>query len=110
MEFTKIVKEFDCTRFEVGKVYYIKEHLLLSSTEQGVYLCTFVNDCNNEVALRKIVFLQGVYDGVQINISNDNFALIDEIQEVQFEVEWDTNFHEWRIFANIEPEVNNSES
>ena len=44
MEFTKTVEEFDCTKFEVGKVYYIKEHLLLSSTEQGIYLCTFVND------------------------------------------------------------------
>ena len=101
MEFTKTVEEFDCTKFEVGKVYYIKEHLLLSSTEQGIYLCTFVNDCNNEVAMRKIVFLQGVCDEVKININNNNFALIDEIHDVQFEAEWDTTFHEWRVFANI---------
>lgn len=110
MEFTKTVKEFDCTRFEVGKVYYIKEHLLLSSTEQGVYLCTFVNDCNNEVALRKVAFLQGVYDGIQIVINNDNFNLIDEIQEVQFDTEWDASFKEWRVIANIEPEVRDNES
>lgn len=110
MEFTKTVKEFDCTRFEVGKVYYIKEHLLLSSTEQGVYLCTFVNDCNNEVTMRKVVFLQGVYDGIQIVISNDNFNLIDEIQEVQFDTEWDASFKEWRVIANIEPEVRDNES
>ena len=51
--------------------------------------------------MRKVAFLQGVYDGVQINISNDNFTLIDEIHDVQFEAEWDTTFNEWRVFANI---------
>ena len=110
MKFTKTTEEFDCTQFEVGKIYYIKEHLLHDKREQGIYLCTHINDCHNEVVMRKVILLQGAFDGGQIIISNGNFNLIDEIQEVQFDTEWDTSFKEWRVTANIEPEVRDNES
>lgn len=107
MDITKTIEYFDCTKFEVGRIYYIDDDIL-NERERAIYLCTFVCDCDNTVVMRKIVLLQGVFDSKQMTLSNENYKHINEIQEVQFDVEYDTNFNEWRIITSIETGVNNN--
>ena len=47
MEFCKTVKEFDCTKFEEGQLYYIHWHDINNNTIKAIYLCDRVDKEDN---------------------------------------------------------------
>lgn len=105
MEFCKTVKEFDCTKFEEGQLYYIHWHDITDKPIKAIYLCDVVDKESNSIDLKRVVPIQGNCPAHTIRFDSDDVNCIDEVQEVEMDVEYNTNWGWWKIECEIQPEI-----
>lgn len=105
MEFCKTVKEFDCTKFKEGQLYYIHWHDINSKPIKAIYLCDVVDKESNSISVKRIVSLQGFCHAHTIRFEPRDVSCIDEVQEVEFETEYGTSWKEWYISSSVEPKI-----
>ena len=105
MEFCKIVKEFDCTKFEEGQLYYIHWHDINNKPIKAIYLCDRVDKEANSISVKRIVSLQGLCEAHTIRFEPRDINCIDEVQEFEFETEYDTSWSEWYVRGAVEPKI-----
>lgn len=105
MEFCKTVKEFDCTKFNEHQLYYVHWHDVNNKSIKAIYLCDVVDKESNSITLKMVVPIQGDCPVVAVRLGNGDVYYIDEVQEVEVDVEYDVSWREWRIRADIQPEI-----
>ena len=105
MEFCKTVKEFDCTKFEEGQLYYIHCHDINNKSIKAIYLCDRVDKETNSILVKRIVSLQGLCDAHTIRLGSNNVNCIDEVLEVGFETIYDVAQHEWHVRTDVSPQA-----
>lgn len=105
MEFCKTVKEFDCTKFEEGQLYYIHWHDIDNKPIKAIYLCDRVDKEANSILVKKIVSLQGFREAHTIRFEPKDINCIDEVLEVEFETIYDVARHEWHVRTDVSPQA-----
>lgn len=101
MKFTETIERFNPNAFDIGRLYYI--HMNSNDmTFKGIFLCYDKDKESREVEFVVVTELQGTSLCRSTMIGEKDLPHIKEIQPVEFNVEYDTNFAEWRIFTNIE--------
>ena len=105
MEFCKTVKEFDCTKFTKGTLYYVHWKSVNGKDIKQIYLCDDVDTEDNQILLKKVVALQGFCPAHTIRLGVEDTNNIIEVQEVEVETEYNVSWKEWQIRADIQPEV-----
>lgn len=105
MEFCKTVREFDCTKFEEGQLYYIHWHDINNKPIKAIYLCDRVDKETNSILVKRIVSLQGFCETHAIRFEPKDVNCIDEVQEFEFETEYDTSWKEWYVRGAVEPKI-----
>ena len=105
MDFCKTVREFDCTKFTVGVLYYVHWKDAIGKEIKQIYLCDDIDNEGNQVLLKRVVALQGFCPYHTLRLGNEDVNNIIEVQEVEFETEYNVSWKEWQIRADIAPEV-----
>lgn len=105
MEFCKTIKEFDCTKFKEGQLYYIHWHDINNNTIKAIYLCDRVDKEDNSILVKRIVSLRGICEAYIMRFGSGDVNCIDEVQEVEFETEYDISWKEWQIRADVSPQA-----
>ena len=105
MEFCKTVKEFDCTKFSEHSLYYVHWHDIEGRPIKAIYLCDVVDKESNSIDLKRVVPIQGNCPAHAIRLDSGDVYCIDEVQEVEMDVEYNTNWGWWKIECEIQPEI-----
>lgn len=105
MEFCKTIKEFDCTKFSEHSLYYVHWHDITGKPIKAIYLCDVVDEESNSIDLKRVVPIQGNCRAHTIRFGSGDVNCIDEVQEVEFETEYDISWKEWQIRADISPQA-----
>ena len=108
MDFCKTVREFDCTKFTVGVLYYVHWRDCDGKDIKQIYLCDDVDTEGNQILLKKVVALQGFCPYSNLRLGQEDVNNIVEIQEVEIETEYNVSWREWEIRADIQPEASNA--
>lgn len=106
MKITKQVEVFNANAFVEDKLYYLDENFC-SRRYQGVYICEEVDIEENIVKLKEIVDLNGYNLTPHIEINCRNYKDIIEVQPIEFDIDFDKEFKEWRacLYINIEEDM-----
>ena len=105
MEFCKTVKEFDCTKFNEHSLYYVHWHDIEGRPIKAIYLCDVVDKESNSIDLKRVVSIQGNCPAHAIRFGCSDAYCIDEVQEVEFETEYDISWKKWQIRADVSPQA-----
>lgn len=101
MEFCKIIKEFDCTRFSEHGLYYIHWHDIANKPIKAIYLCEVVDKESNSIVLKRVTSLRGDCSVYTIRLDSSNMNCIDEVREVIMNVEYNAKWDEWKVGCEI---------
>jgi len=110
MEFCKIIKEFDCAKFSEHSLYYVHWHDIAGKPIKAIYLCDVVDKKSNSIDLKRVVTIQGNCLAYTIRLGSGDVNRIDEVQEVEMDVEHNTNWGWWKIECEIQPEIREQKS
>ena len=105
MDFCKTVREFDCTKFNKGTLYYVHWKSADNMDIKQIYLCDDVDFDSNQILLKRIITLQGYCPYRDLRVGQEDVNNIIEVQEVEIETIYNVGWHEWTISANISPNV-----
>ena len=105
MEFCKTIKEFDCTKFEEGQLYYIHWHDINNQAIKAIYLCDRIDKENNSVKVVRIVPMSGKCPAHILVFEPKDVYCIDEVQIVEFEANYDISWRKWFVKATVDPEI-----
>ena len=105
MDFCKTVREFDCTKFTAGVPYYVHWKDAGGKEIKQIYLCDDVDTEGNQVLLKRVVALQGFCPYTTLRLGNEDVNNIIEVQEVEFETEYNVSWREWQIRADVQPQA-----
>ena len=105
MEFCKTVKEFDCTKFEEGQLYYIHWHDINNKPIKAIYLCDRDDKEDNSILVKRIASMQWFCEPRGIRFEPRDVSCIDEVQEFELETEYDTHWEEWSINGSVDPKI-----
>ena len=105
MDFCKTVREFDCTKFTAGVLYYVHWRDCDGKDIKQIYLCDDVDAEGNQILLKKVVALQGFFPYNALRLGNEDVDNIIEVQEVEVETEYNVSWKEWQIRADVNPQV-----
>lgn len=103
MEFCKIIKEFDCTRFSEYGLYYIHWHDINNKPVRAIYLCDVVDKKSYSIVLKRVVSIWGDCSAYTIRLGSGNMDCIDEVQKVVMNVEHDAEWFVWKVGCEIQP-------
>lgn len=105
MEFCKIIKEFDCTKFSEHSLYYVHWHDIEGKPIKAIYLCDVVDKESNSIDLKRVVLMQGNCPAHTIRFGSKDLHCIDEVQEINIETEYNTSWREWEIRIDVQPDI-----
>jgi len=105
MDFCKTVKEFDCTKFETGALYYIHWCDIEGKSIKAIYLCDDIDEEGNQIIIKKIISLQGFCPAHTLRLGVEDTNNIIEVQEVEFETEYNVSWKEWQIRVDVQPKA-----
>ena len=105
MDFCKTVKEFDCTKFTKGTLYYVHWKSVDGKDIKQIYLCDDVDFEGNQILLKKVVALQGYCPYYDLRVGNEDVDNIIDVQEVEVETEYNVSWQEWQIRADVQPKA-----
>ena len=105
MDFCKTVREFDCTKFNKGTLYYIHWKSADNKDVKQICLCDDVDFEGNQILLKRVVSLQGYCPYRDLRVGQEDVNNIIEVQEVDVETEYNVSWREWQIRVDVQPEA-----
>ena len=105
MDFCKTVREFDCTKFTEGVLYYVHWRDGDGKDVKQIYLCDDVDTEGNQILLKKVIALQGFCPYYKLRLGQEDVDNIIEVQEVEVETEYNVSWREWQVRVDVQPEA-----
>ena len=102
MKFTKTIEQFDYTKFNVGCWYYIHWHSVDGKSIKAICKCVDIDEEENQLLMWNIIHLQGdILDSHRLRFGVEDTDNIVEVQEVEFETEYDVHNGRWSITMEV---------